>query len=124
MSKKPTGSWTPSNGSEGSWFTETYCEHCIHEKFVHTNNHADCKCEILSRSFLTWPDPLEEWIYDDNGEPKCTNHKRWDWGSHDDDGGLNIPPPVIPDDPNQLCMPFIFDELNIKQHEQEKSTSN
>ena len=31
--------------------------------------------------------------------------------------GDEPPPPTPTDDPNQLCMPFIFDEIGIKQHE-------
>lgn len=127
MSHKSFGQpWVPSNGSEGCWFTETYCEHCIHEKFVHTNSHDDSKCDILSLSFLNWPDPLPEWIYDENGEPKCIQHKHWDWGRGDDEDGWNEPPIISPDEnnPNQLCLPFLFDELEIKQHEQEVSTTD
>lgn len=116
--------YRPSNGSEGMWFVETYCSRCIHEKFMHTNDHEDKKCDIFSNTLIFnvnekgYP---EEWIYDDNENPKCTAHGRWDWGRDDDEGGLNEPPPIYPDNPNQLCMPFIFDELNIKQHECESS---
>lgn len=117
-------SWVPSNGSEGCWFTEKYCEHCVHEKFTHTQRDGDKQCEILNRSFLTWPNALEEWVRDENGNPKCTEHKRWDWGNDDDDGGLNEPTTDYPVSPNQLCMPFLFDELEIKHHEQEEVSTN
>lgn len=109
------------------WFCDEFCGRCINEKFIHTNNHDDKKCDIFSRTMLhnikdaEYP---EEWTYDKDGEPICTAFKKWDWGREDDEGGLNEPPPIYPDDPNQLCMPFIFDELNIKQHECESSFSD
>lgn len=111
----------PSNGTEGCGFIETYCFNCIHEKFMHTNDHADKKCDILSRTMLydvkekEYP---EEWTYDEKRNPICTEFKKWDWGDNDRDDGLNEPPEPPTDDPNQLVMPFIFDELQIpKQNE-------
>jgi len=38
-----------------------------------------------------------------------------EWWDEDDNTPDKINP--IPDDPNQLVMPFIFDELNIPKHE-------
>jgi len=58
--------------------------------------------------------------------------EEWDWG-RDDDGNWIAPLETPPDDPNQLCFPFLFDELEIlklkhklKQHEKLviRSTSN
>lgn len=114
--KEDKNYYTPSNGTEGCGFVENFCAHCIHEKFMHTQNDNDLKCEILTTSFLNWPDPVEEWVYDENEQPTCTAYKKWDWG-RDDEDGFNEPPEIPPDDPNQLCLPFIFDELNIKKQE-------
>jgi len=106
--------YRPSNGTEGCAFMEYFCERCIHEKFIHTMKHGDAQCNIADRSLiydLKDPEYPEEWIYDDDGHPTCTAWKKWDWGNDDDENGLNEPPPVYPDDPNQLCLPFLFEEL-------------
>mgnify|MGYP001597112861 CR=1 FL=1 len=108
--------YVPSNGTEGCGFTDHYCANCIHEKFMHTNNHGDTQCEILNNSFLNWPQPIEEWVYDENNKPICTNFKKWDWGK-DDDGNWIEPTPPPFDDPNQLVMPFLFDELEIPKQQ-------
>lgn len=107
-------SYRPSNGTEGMDFICQWCDHCIHEKFNHTQNDNDKKCDILNRSMLH--DKIEdgyptEWVYDENGIPKCTAHVKWDWGK-DDDGNWNDPPTPEPIDPNQLCMPFEIDHIN------------
>jgi len=109
--------YMPSNGTEGMWFTDKFCENCIHEKFMHTQKEGDKKCDIFSRSILHWYDVKnpaypQEWIYDENDQPTCTAFYKWDWGSNDDEGGLREPPPEPePPDPNQLCFPFIIDEI-------------
>lgn len=119
--------YCPSNGTEGVSFVESHCANCIHEKFIHTQNHSDKKCDIFSRTLLhavNEPEFPEEWTYDGNGDPTCTAFVRWNWGNNDDEGGLNDPPPDYPVSPNQLVMPFIFDELEIKKHEQAKEPAN
>lgn len=106
--------YQPSNGTEGMFFIEKYCFNCIHEKFSHTQDHNDKKCDILSNTMIyDVKDPKypEEWCYDENDTPCCTAFSKWDWGN--DEGRLNDPPPQYPDDPNQLCMPFIMDEIGV-----------
>lgn len=102
--------YEPSNGTEGSYFIEKLCMNCIHEKFMHTQDHSHLKCDILSRSILHSSKESEypkEWVYDENNKPTCTAFKFWDWGFGDDDGnGLNEPPPPEPYDPNQLMLPL------------------
>lgn len=106
--------YRPSNGTEGMSFIDTYCYNCIHGKYEHTADTNDKPCDILSRSFLfdlndkEYP---EEWQYDDSGNPICTEWRKWDWNK-DDDGNWNDPPPIW-DDPNQLCFPFVFEEIGI-----------
>lgn len=106
--------YRPSNGSEGMWFIAEYCEQCIHERFMHTQDHSDKKCDILNRSMLcdlNDDDYPEEWIYQD-GKPICTAHQHWDWGGDDPwNPGLNEPPPEPVNDPNQLMFPFMIDEI-------------
>lgn len=126
MSDRCGKPYRPSNGTEGDWFLSKFCLHCIHGKYEHTGDVIDNPCEIITASFFseigtsTYP---PEWVYDDNEEPTCTAWRKWDWG-RDDDGNWIEPEPVYPDDPNQLCLPFIFDELEIKQHEQEEAATN
>lgn len=106
--------YSPSNGTEGMAFTEHFCDRCINQ---HPDPDNKKQCMILCRSMcysVTDERFPEEWIYDEEGFPTCTAFKKWDWG-RDDDGNWIDPPEPLTDDPNQLCFPFIFDELNIKQ---------
>ena len=113
----PIKKYRPSNGDEGMWFTSTHCDHCINQ---HPDPDNKKQCNILMRTMCydthekEYP---EEWTYDDKDKPSCTAYVKWDWGK-DDDGNYIEPPP--PPDPNQLCMPFIFDELNIPKSITEK----
>lgn len=112
-------SFRPSNGTEGMIFMDAFCEHCINEKWCHTQNDDDKKCDILSNSMLYDPGEPgypEEWVYNEEGWPVCTAWKRWDWG-RDEGDGFNEPPPIYPEDPNQLCFPFIFDEIGVPKTE-------
>jgi len=104
--------YRPSNGTEGMIFMEHFCFECIHEKFSHTQNQADLKCEIMTNSMIYDLDESgypKEWIRNEREEPLCTEWKHWDWGNDRD--GWNEPPPPEVYDPNQLVMPFIIDEI-------------
>jgi hypothetical protein len=114
--------YRPSSGTEGIWFTDTYCSNCIHGKYEHTADINDKPCEILTRSFfcdINDKDYPEEWQYTEDDRPVCTAFRKWDWG-RDDDGNFKNPEPPPADDPNQLCMPFIFDEIGVSQNIPEK----
>lgn len=114
--------YRPSNGTEGMWFIEKNCMNCIHGKYEHTGNIEDNPCEILTASFMCdINDPLypKEWVYDDNDCGCCTAFKKWDWGRDDDGNFRGLPPEPPIDDPNQLCLPFIFDEIGIPKHKLE-----
>ena len=109
--------YCPSNGSEGEEFITHFCYNCIHGKYEHTGDLNDKPCDILSRSFafdINHKDYPTEWTYDENGKPTCTAWIKWNW-ARDDDGNWIDPPETPPDNPNQLVMPFIFDELEINQ---------
>lgn len=62
------------------------------------------------------PDFPKEWVYDDNDEPTCKAWIKWDWGNDGDLNDRHNPKAPVPDDPNQLCLPFMIDEIeqNIK----------
>lgn len=121
MSNRCGKPYRPSNGTEGTWFVDEWCCNCIHGKYEHTGDIADKPCELLTASFMCdIKDPMypKEWIYDKDGHPACTAFVKWGW-NRDDDGNW-IDPPALPldlDNPNQLVLPFIFEELNIKQHD-------
>jgi hypothetical protein len=115
MGKYTGQKYCPSNGTDGMIFIEKFCEQCIHEKFIHTGKEPDKKCDIFSNTMVYDINDKEypsEWQYDENDNPTCTSFKKWDWGTDDGDDGLNDPPE--PDDPNQLVMPFILEEIEIK----------
>jgi hypothetical protein len=114
--------YRPSNGTEGMGFTEHFCDRCINQ---HPDPNNPKQCMILCKTMiydLKDKEYPEEWTYDENGRPTCTAWKKWDWG-RDDDGNWMEPPEPPTDDPNQLCFPFLFDELNIKQHGREYATT-
>jgi hypothetical protein len=106
----------PSNGMEGMIFMEAFCEQCIHERWIHCQeeDRDEDKCKILSASMINQPGDPEypkEWVYNEKGWPVCTAWKRWDWGSDGD--GFNEPPepPYEPQDPNQLMLFSIADDI-------------
>lgn len=105
--------YRPSNGDEGMWFTGTYCMNCIH---CDPNPNGPKQCEILGKTlWLSVNDPEypAEWIYDEQGKPICTAWKKWDWGNDGNPDDPNNPKAPIPEDPNQLCLPFILEEIGI-----------
>lgn len=101
----------PSNGTEGMGFTAAFCENCIHEKFSHTQNHADRKCDIMSRAIIHWydidnRDYPRQWQFDSRGWPVCTAWQKWDWGNDGDPADPDNPKYILPEDPAQLCFPW------------------
>lgn len=108
-------SYRPSNGTEGMWFTDEYCMNCIN---CDPDPEGEKQCEILMRSMMYSvkdPEYPKEWIYDENDEPKCTSHVKWDWGTDGDPDDPDNPKAPIPDDPNQLCLPFMVNDLINKE---------
>lgn len=100
-------SYVPSNGTEGMAFIEEFCDNCIHEKWSHTHNDDDKKCDILSRSMLcsvTEKDYPREWQYV-AGRPTCTAFVKWDWGNDGD--------PDDPDNPKSPSPPTPINQLDI-----------
>jgi len=106
-------SYRPSNGTEGMCFVSEFCEQCIHEKFIHTSNDNDKKCDIFSATMLYDIGEAEypkEWIYQDN-KPICTAFVKFDWSQDDNGNWIDPEPTEPPDDPNQLCIPFDIIEI-------------
>lgn len=75
---KPGEGYRPCNGSEGEYFHAMWCEECARDKAMNGTCHRESRdptdedyCEILGRSFRT-DEPLPEWVYGDDGQPKCT----------------------------------------------------
>lgn len=96
-----------------------FCNRCMNE---HPDPDKEPKCEIITRSMgfdIDDPEYPTEWIYDEDGDPTCTAFKDWDWGD-DYDGYNEPPPPPEPDNPNQLVLPFIFEEIENNISEKTK----
>jgi len=111
--------YRPSNGTEGEWFMCEYCLNCIHEN-PDMDKKPKCKLMTASMCFdITEPEYPKEWCYDENDKPVCTKFVKWDWGNDGDPNDPDNPKAPIPEDPNQLCLPFIFDEIGIKKQKPE-----
>lgn len=110
--------YRPSNGTEGEYFMESHCYQCIHD------NGNDKICDILMRSMFCGIEDKEypeEWTYDESGKATCTAWKKWDWGRDGDPNDPDNPnyrPPDI-DNPAQLMMPFIFDEIGVSKYKEQ-----
>ncbi len=96
--------YMPSNGTEGMYFTSEFCDRCFYQH-PDPDNERQCNDVLLEALIGNQP---PEWIYI-NDSPTCTKFKSWDWGNDED--GWNEPPEPIPEDPNQLLMPFDITEL-------------
>lgn len=80
---KPGEPYRPCNGTEGEYFHSMWCEECARDKVMSgqaTTEDADkdpsLYCEILNRSFRN-DEPLPEWAYGDDGQPKCMQFLRY-----------------------------------------------
>lgn len=85
-----------------------------HERFLHTADDKDRKCEILSKSMiydLNDKEYPEEWTVDEKNNPFCTNYCFWDWDNDGNPDDPQNPKAPVPYDPNQLVMPFLTEEL-------------
>jgi len=96
--------YQPSNGTEGSYFMEDFCFHCIH---CDPDPEGEKQCEILCDTMVFNIGDKEypkEWIYDSLGKPTCTAYVNWNWGEDGDpDDPDNPKAPIVPD-PNQKDM--------------------
>lgn len=74
--------YCPSNGTEGMMFMAKFCDQCAKEKFTHTQQDGDKKCDILTATMVhgilddEYP---KEWVYNENNVPVCTAFKKHVW---------------------------------------------
>lgn len=111
MSENAGTPYCPSNGSEGMWFTDKYCMNCFH---CDPDPEGEKQCEILMRSMMyhiNEPEFPKEWIYNEEGKPSCSAYKKWDWGRDGNPDDPDNPNYTPPDDPNQLCLPFMINGI-------------
>jgi len=108
--------YRPSNGTEGMYFTDQFCDQCMHQN---PNPEADKNCDICMRAFcygVNDPEYPIEWTYDALGKPTCTAFISWNWdedGDPDDPENPKAPPP--PPDPNQLqIFPLFPNDLTFE----------
>ena len=99
--------YLPSNGSEGIWFCDKFCDNCIHQ---HPDPDNKLQCDDILLQSLIGNQP-KEWIYDNEGKPTCTAFVKFDWGKDDEGNWIDPEPPPPPEDPNQLCFPFDIIEI-------------
>lgn len=113
--------YQPSNGTAGMAFMCEFCENCIHD---HQPSQIDCEIIPLTMCLdVHDKDYPSEWTYDEDGRPTCTKFKKWDWGDGGDNGDdWNTPPEPPTDDPNQLMMFSISDEIQ-RNHVPEENPS-
>ena len=102
-----TEKYQPSNSSEGMYFCEKFCDHCVHQD---PNIRALKNCDIFLNTLVfdvKDPEYPEEWTYDKNGEPTCTKYQYWDWDEYGDPDAIeNILIRPLPFNPNQLVINF------------------
>lgn len=111
--------YRPSNVTEGMYFIEEYCMNCLH---CGPDPNGKKQCDILCASMcfnINEPGYPKEWVYDENDNPCCTNWQKWDLGNDGNPDDPDNPKAPIPEDPNQLCLPFIFDEIGVLNNEPE-----
>jgi hypothetical protein len=107
--------YRPSSGSEGIWFCGMFCDQCINQ---HPDPNNKKQCMILCRTLchsINEPEYPTEWVYDENNNPTCTAFVKWDWNNDGDPDDPDNPKAPIPENPMQLTMPFIFDEIGISK---------
>jgi hypothetical protein len=127
MAKK----YQPSNGTEGAYFINEYCMRCIH---CDPDPYGPKQCDILLRTMVynvNDPEYPEEWVYNENDQPKCTAWIKWDWGEDGDpDDPDNPKAPAPPPDPNQMDLfPLYpnehhFERINTKVKALKKEVIN
>lgn len=106
--------YRPSNGTEGDCFMSKFCFQCIHDNPDY--NAKSPRCEIMTLTMcygIGEPEYPKEWTYDANGRPTCTAWVKWDWGNDGDPNDPDNPKAPVPDDPNQLVMPFIIEDVPL-----------
>jgi hypothetical protein len=69
--------YRPSNGTEGESFIEWWCFNCARDAAFRDGGFEDpaLGCPILADSFaydIKDPNYPKEWVYGDDGSPKCT----------------------------------------------------
>lgn len=85
----------------------SFCDQCIHENPDPESEH---KCDYITDAMCLGEQP-RDWVYNSEGWPVCLKWRKYDWGNDDDPNDPNNPKAPIPDDPNQLLMPFDIWEL-------------
>lgn len=66
--------YRPSNGTQGADFQDQWCCHCQRDAAFQADPNAE-GCEIVAATFcydITDPKYPKEWVYGNDGQPKCT----------------------------------------------------
>ncbi len=112
--------YCPSNGTEGDWFESKFCMNCIN---TNPNPTLKPQCKIWCAAVcyhVNEPEFPKEWTYNSENKPTCTAWVKWDWGNDGDPNDETNPKAPVPEDPMQLCLPFIIQEIENNSFKKEK----
>jgi len=71
--------YQPANGTEFECFYSSWCAHCANDGDYEEDPDNGCPIIAASMAFTPGEDGYpEEWIYDEEGRPKCTAYRRDD----------------------------------------------
>ena len=68
-------SYQPSNGTEGVWFYDQFCDRCENDRKYRENLDGGDSCPIIPLTMIYDPGDPEypkEWVYDKDDNPTCT----------------------------------------------------
>lgn len=69
--------YRPSSGMEGMAFEDRFCDRCeanreFWERYQQDDVRGELMCPINRKAY---EGQVEQWVYDENGEPMCTEFK-------------------------------------------------
>lgn len=65
--------YRPSNGTEGCFFQEAFCDHCKHDKSIRDGTGDGCRILAATMAYDVEDEKYPvEWQYGNDGQPKCT----------------------------------------------------
>lgn len=71
--------YKPSNGTEGEIFFNKFCYRCKKYVYDEETESDDCELNLIIAAEINEVDDLDypdEWQYDENGSPICTEFKK------------------------------------------------
>ncbi|WP_337996189.1 hypothetical protein [Oleispirillum naphthae] len=78
--------YRPTSGTEGDGFYYNWCADCRRDEAFRKDPDSGFGCCILSAALafnIGAAEYPKEWVYDEEGQPKCTAHEPMDGTTHD-----------------------------------------